>query len=793
MKFKPPSPVSFNCPGSYSQLTSDLHKLPRRPTTRAPMRGELVLNFFRKFFKPAFITTLATLGWACNAVWASSSAIQTDQVKAELIAYAPQGLRPGQTFWVGLKLTHQPQWHTYWKNPGDSGLPTQLTWSLPSGFHTQELLWPTPSKLYVSNLTNYGFEGSILLVTPVVTPAASLIGTNIDVGLHASWLVCKQECVPQEGDFQLKVPVKSSSALEASAFTAVLDTQPIELPHSHQVLEIKGTHLVGQIRSLPKQLRDLPVTIFPELSEVIADPKQNLNLAAKANSTLFAQNLDFEQHPMRSTEPHSMGALLVFQTPQGQQTYHTVFEIEGTWPKLQQSPPLSSIAGESTLRDTVLPAQNATQQSTGLFNFFASYPFLAAALGALLGGMILNLMPCVLPILAIKVLSLTAHSQDTRLYRRHSSGYSAGVICCFSILGGIVVGLKAIGLELGWGFQLQSPLAVATLCFLFLLIALNLLDVFHIHFVIPNRLLVIKSKDPGIDGFLAGLLSVVVAAPCTAPFMGASLGWAMTAANWQGLLIFVCLGIGMALPILLISYVPALGRFLPRPGNWMNTMRVFLAFPMLLTVTWLLWVFGQQLGLNEMTLLMVALITFSALIFCLKLKGSSKFFAFLFFASLLIFEYFIGQSFDESVTRGDYKDSVSLSHSINALVNSGDTKNLNWETWSPELVQQTLAQGRPVFVDFTAAWCITCQVNERTTLQNESVKSLLLKKNVRLLRADWTQPNEQIASTLASLGRSGIPVYLLLSPEKQQTMLSELLNINELTRVLNELGTPLQN
>ena len=297
----------------------------------------------------------------------------------------------------------------------------------------------------------------------------------------------------------------------------------------------------------------------------------------------------------------------------------------------------------------------------------------------------------------------------------------------------------------------------------------------------------IQSHDPGVDGFLSGLLSVVVAAPCTAPFMGASLGWAVTAANGQGLFIFVCLGAGMALPILAISYIPALGRFLPKPGAWMNTMRVFLAFPMLLTVTWLLWVFGQQIGLNEMALLMVALVTFSALIFCSKLTGPSKTFAALFFAVLLIGEYGVGQNL--SPLEQTSVSTLSSAPSIGGAA-LGTPGLLRWEAWSPELVEQTLAEGRPVFVDFTAAWCITCQVNERTTLQNETIQSLLIAKNVRLLRADWTQPNAQIASALASLGRNGIPVYLLLSPQKPLTMLSELLNLEELTHALDTLDAP---
>jgi len=737
---------------------------------------------------------------ACPLSWAVGSVVQTDQVKAELIAFAPQGLNPGQGFWLGLRLTHQPEWHTYWKNPGDSGLPTQLSWSLPKGMQAKELLWPTPTKLYVSNLTNYGFEGKVLLVTPIsIDPGTLILGSSIEIGLHANWLICRQECVPQEGEFRLKVPVKSSSAVDASEFLNVTEHQPIELSgtsHPKQVLEIKGNSLVGSLSGVPKEFNGLSFSVFPELAEIIADPKPNTEPKteqARAASGASPISLLFNLHPMRSSEPSELGALVVFQTPSGAVPYHATFQIKGAWPKAlpelpsaNASPPsqgersqLSSSEASAFSSDSKDPSKN-----NGFMGFLVSYPFIAAIFGALIGGMILNLMPCVLPILAIKVLSLAAHSGDVRHYRRHSAGYALGVVFCFSLFGALVVGLKTIGLELGWGFQLQSPVAVGVLTFLFLLIALNLLGVFQIHFVVPNRLISIQSKEPGLDGFLSGLLSVIVAAPCTAPFMGASLGWAVTAANLQGLLIFVFLGLGMALPIVAISFVPTLGRLLPKPGAWMNTMRVFLAFPMLLTVTWLLWVFAQQQGINQMAILIVSLITFSALIASTKLVGGSKKFALLFFTILLILEFMVGQSVPplqpEPATSG-------MTPPTPTDFDSQPKQALVWEPWSPELVAQTLAQGRPVFVDFTAAWCITCQLNERTTLQNETVKALLISKNVRLLRADWTQPNVQIASALAALGRSGIPVYLLLSPPNGQTMLSELLDTQDLINAINRV------
>jgi thiol:disulfide interchange protein DsbD len=393
-------------------------------------------------------------------------------------------------------------------------------------------------------------------------------------------------------------------------------------------------------------------------------------------------------------------------------------------------------------------------------------------------------MPCVLPILAIKVLSLASHSHNASKYRRNSLGYAVGGIVCFVALGVLATALKGLGVELGWGFQLQSPSAIALLCVLFTLIALNLLGVFEVYLLIPEKVLAMHSEDPIWEGFISGVLSVLVAAPCTAPFMGASLGWALIAPSWQGILIFATLGVGMAFPIVAISCVPTLARLMPQPGQWMNNLRMFLAYPMILTVVWLLWVFAQLLDLNQMMLLFIDLITLSALIFGLRLSATSKRFSSCVFGLVLILVnvvwFNLGQSEDDSKPRTSTDPIQATSDSPKAVA-------LNWENWTPELAAQTLEQGRPVFVDFTAAWCLTCQVNERTTLQNDEIRQLLLSKNVRLLRADWTKPNAVIAQTLAQLGRSGIPVYLLQRPNKPQIMLSEVLKIQDLRDALGSI------
>jgi len=263
--------------------------------------------------------------------------------------------------------------------------------------------------------------------------------------------------------------------------------------------------------------------------------------------------------------------------------------------------------------------------------------------------------------------------------------------------------------------------------------------------------------------------------------MGASLGWALIASNWQGILIFVFLGIGMSFPIILISWIPSVAKLLPKPGKWMNTFRIFLAYPMLLTVIWLLWIFAQLVDLNQMTLLAIDLLTLCAAIYGATLSKNFKRFSLVFSASILIVTNWFWFTMGSAPTNGT-NSSAELSQTT-----TQNSPRLNWEPWSPETADETLRQGRPVFIDFTAAWCITCQVNEHTTLENKDIKALLSIKNVRLLRADWTKPNPLIAKTLAELGRSGVPVYLLLSPSKPQVMLSEVLKFQELKDALDSL------
>jgi thiol:disulfide interchange protein DsbD len=398
-------------------------------------------------------------------------------------------------------------------------------------------------------------------------------------------------------------------------------------------------------------------------------------------------------------------------------------------------------------------------------------------LGALIGGMILNLMPCVFPVLAIKVLAFAKHADDRAAHRANGLAYTAGVVLSFLALGGLLLGLRSAGEAIGWGFQLQSPAVVATLAVLFTVIGLNLAGLFEFGSLLPSSVASLQAKNPTADAFLTGVLATAIASPCTAPFMGASLGLAIGLPTAQALAVFGTLGLGMALPYLAASWWPAVARALPKPGAWMNTFRQFMAFPMFATVVWLLWVLGQQSGIDGAAALLMLLVVLALLVWALGLKGKGR-------ATLaglsVVSLVWLGWSIGPNVTQLQATEG-STAPAATAV------EGLSWQPWSAEQQVALLAEGRPVFVDFTAAWCVTCQFNKSTTLADASVLADMAAKNVTLLRADWTRRDPAITAELARLGRTSVPVYAIYKNGQPPLLLSELLSVDEVRAALKGL------
>ncbi len=693
-----------------------------------------------------FVIAVSAVVTGVSAQNALQSVVSTDLVRAELMAYVPQGVGPDKTVWVGLQLKHQPGWHTYWKNSGDSGQPTSLTWTLPPGVAAGDIAWPLPQKIPIGSLANYGYDGTVLLPVPLtITPDfnPSLPSPTLDIKLHATWLVCRQECVPQEGEFALQVAVNGSTAINAADFEAAFQATPKAFD-GQSSMTLQNNSLLLSVTGLPDAWHGKTLDAFPETPEVIetAAPSTQAWQGTTWTSTILLS-------AQRLASPDTMTWVLAADVDGHRQG--TTARVTGDWSAQQAL-------------TVALPTSAAVLSAPPI-------GFWAALAGALLGGMLLNLMPCVFPVLAIKVLSFTRHANDHSGHRISGLAYSAGVTLSFVALGAVMLVLRSGGEQLGWGFQLQSPAVVAALAALFTVMGLNLAGLFEFGQFVPGKVALLEAKNPAIDAFMSGILAVLIASPCTAPFMGASLGLALGLPASHALLVFATMGLGMALPYLAASLSPSLARRLPRPGAWMVTFRQAMAFPMFATVVWLVWVLGQQSGIHGAMALLTLLLGLSMVIWALTLPGRSGKLIALF--SIALFAALTGVA-------GQYviKDSGSVAFRSDSN---------RWQPWSPGKVEQWLSGGRPVFVDFTAAWCVTCQYNEQTTLSHAGVLADFDAKKVVLLRADWTRRDPAITAALSQLGRNGVPLYVLYQPGQTPVVLSEILTVDKVRSLLRQI------
>ena len=650
---------------------------------------------------------------------ARGSVVSTAQVQATLQVYAPNGLGAGETFWLGLQIQHQAHWHTYWRNPGDSGLATELQWQLPAGLKPGNLIWPAPQKIPVGSMANYGYEGTVLLVTPVqVAPKfkANEASSDITVQLHASWLVCKQECIPQEGDFVVRVPVKGSTVMAPEAFQAALANQAQMLTGKHEaVIAEDGRTLTLKVETLPPELSSGAWTVFPQTPNVMRN---------NATPNIQADRITLPISSERMDSPKRMAWLLVqgeANAPTGKQW---VFEtpIQGKWQEWME-PPLATSTSNFNLQLSSAPAAISTAP-------WATW--ILAILGAFLGGMLLNFMPCVFPVLAIKLLGITQLADKPKTMRLSAWAFSVGVLISFLLLGGLMLALRAAGSQMGWGFQLQSPWVVAALAIMFVIMGLNLSGLFEFGHFVPSSVASFQFANPATNSLWSGVFAVVIASPCTAPFMGASLGLAIGFPAWQALPIFGAMGLGMALPFLLVSISSAWLKYLPKPGAWMNTFRHVMALPMYVTALWLVWVLGLQTGWWD-------------------------------------------------------NDQAPTQSTLSASESGASRPSIVWEAWSEDKVRAARKDGRPVFIDFTAAWCVTCQFNKKTTFADASLLKDFAQKNVLLLRADWTRYDPAITQALNNLGRNGLPVYAWYAPGQEVLILSELPSVQEVQNALSQV------
>ena len=642
-----------------------------------------------------------------------------------------------------------------------------LEWKLPAGMDAGEIAWPTPKKIPIGTLANYGYENTVLLPVPL-TVAPGFNASQLDVKLKATWLVCRKECIPQEGDFTLSIPAKSSTASNSQLFAATFSAAPKPLVGGNSDIQVGSDGLKITLAGLPAALQGKTLAFFPETGNV-TEPAAPVKQSWQGDRWTAQVPLT----PHRTESPAVMPLVVAFNDT----AYRLEVPVKGPWPAtaaVVQIPPALDAALKANAAAGAAPVPSTPSGAAFGSSFGSSFGLLAALLGALVGGMILNLMPCVFPVLAIKVVGFV---QVKNRADRASTGfaYTAGVVLSFVALGALLLGLRATGEQLGWGFQLQNPAVVAALAVLFTLVGLNLAGLFEFGNFLPGRVANLQSKNPTINAFLTGVLATAIASPCTAPFMGASLGYAIGLPAVQALAVFGAIGVGMALPFLAASLVPGVARLMPRPGAWMVTFKQLMAFPMFGTVAWLVWVLGQQSGIDGAGTLLGFLVLMALGIWALGLPGRARpLIATVSIAACALFIWAVGPNVIKPIAIGEVQASSAPGTA-------------NWQAWEPGRVEQLTAQGQSVLVDFTAAWCVTCQYNKKTTLSDSAVLADFAAKNVALLRADWTRRDPAVTAALAQLGRSGVPVYAIYKPGRAPVLMSEILSVADVRAELAKL------
>ncbi len=675
---------------------------------------------------------------------------EPSHVKAALIPEA-RTIAPGTPFSVAVRLKMDPRWHTYWINPGDSGAPTEIKWDLPPGFEAGPIQWPYPERIEVPPLVSFGYEGEAALLVRITPPRDLKMGQRVRLAAHVSWLECEELCLPGEATVSAVVhtgPNVENDPTLARFFSEARARLPLD-SGDWSFAAAPGRGFVRLSATPPLWLKE-PVAdakFFPETVGQFSNGRSRWDRGAGA----YVMDLPLSDE---STSPiRRLTGVLVSKSgwrgPGSERAIRVDADIAGN---------AGLIAGPATS---------------------ASGSGLVGAIGlAFIGGLILNLMPCVFPVLSIKVLSLVGQADaPTRARMRNAGAYSLGVLVAFWALAGLLIALRAGGEQLGWGFQLQSPPVIAGLASLFFLIALNLFGVFEVGVSLAR--LGGKSGEGAGGSFSTGLLATLVATPCTAPFMGSALGFALTQQAPAALAIFTSLGAGMAAPFVVLAASPRLLRFLPRPGAWMETMKQALGFLLAATVVWLAWVLGQQTGSDGITMLLAALVVQAVGAWVLGKWAVLTRSAVVRTAAAIVAAVLIVGSAAAAVKLAGTAERPALQSTATEI----------WEPYSEARVNELRAAGRPVFVDFGAAWCLTCQVNERVALSAAPVLAKFGEKNVATLKADWTSRDPAITEALRKLGRSGVPTYVLYAkdPSAPPRLLPEVLTPTLVINALDKL------
>ena len=677
--------------------------------------GTVIYKNSIKLFLIFCVSLIPTISLADKIVEVSDSRIE--------LLIESNSIEPGDELLVGFKFSLSPGWHTYWVNPGDAGEGASIKWNLPRDVKASNILWPGPERIPVEPLMTFGYEDEVVLLTKIYTTK----NTDIPLTLNAlvSWYTCKEICIPQEAE--VSIPIKLGFKSPSSSnrlLKQTLENVPTPFKGTYRVQSLDDSYIIqGQFED-NKQYDS--IYFFPRF----------YGLTDYVESQLYEKNKDsfsLQVQPSELKIEHESFEGVLATKKDGRLSY---FEINHT-----------------------LNSDNSSQE----------FSVLTLIIFAFFGGLILNVMPCVFPILSIKILRFVEQSENSS-YKTFKQGclFSVGVIVSFLLIAALLISLKSGGESIGWGYQLQSPIVVSLLFYLFIVMGYIFMSNIIIGSSLARLSLISSSKGDSLESFLTGVLAVIVASPCTAPFMGSAIGFALLQPSFYSILIFLGLGIGFSLPYLILSAKPSLLSFLPKPGQWMETFKQFMAFPMWASALWLLWVLSGQVDSQEIIqVLLGALIITIGLWLLEKNKSESNWVKWMIrlpFVLLLIFALCLVPT--------TYSDSDETQDQL---------------AYTPQLLEDLREENNLVFLNFTADWCITCKVNEAVALKTSEVSKVLAEKNITYLEADWTRKDPIISETLEQYGRTGLPLYLLFPSEGDPLILPEILTEDILLSYLNEV------
>ena len=680
----------------------------------------------------------------------------TNPVKASLIAEDSNFL-PGQPFWVAIHLKMDDHWHVYWKNPGDSGIPVSVEWKLPAGFKADSLEWPYPKRMGADSLVGFGYENEVYFLTRIVPPNDVNTSGNIPLKASIKYLVCSDSaCLPGENEVQMEIPLTKGKPETNASVTALFAKAREDLPKTTENFQAQRVNnLIELSIESPKSLNTkiLSADFFPEKGQSIdyhvnavvsdVDSHGSYSIALKENDDLTPTNL--------------LKGVLVLTTSFENQTSTKaldvnipIFDRTGGDQLLVANVPLNS-----SINVALPPLESDFEGGLGMALIFA-----------FIGGMILNLMPCVLPVVSFKVLSFVKLAgQSRKLTFQHGAAFSTGVMISFWTLAAVLLILQAYGHAVGWGFQLQEPIFVAILAAILLIFSLSMFGVFEMGVKVGSLAgqMEHEGKKEGLgSSFFSGILATVIATPCTGPFLGTAVGFAMTLPYYLSLLIFTSLGAGMAFPYLILSAYPKLMRFLPKPGLWMETFKQLMGFLMLASVLWLIWVFGAQTSSVGIMILLSAFFIMSIACWiygrwATPMHSRKSRWISITVASLLLLGGFYAVTFASSDATPEEKEQIA-------------SMDVAWEEFSPERVAELRAKGIPVFIDFTAKWCLICQANHMI-LTKSDVHTKFNELGVVRMKADWTKKDAVITEELRKFGRNSVPLYVFYNGEEDKPVI----------------------